>query len=301
MTNHKHLRAVIEDIYTNNDILTDDLTLRLINEFRYSMLYVPLIRDDSGLNFIIYEDGNGLNLIPLFTDHAEFNKFFKDEEGIDLLHYSFEFYQNILKTSDVEGYILNPATEKYVFFKKFILSIKNIPKTNFYSTDMYTIDELKQLKDSKNNALEDFINNPRNVGNYEELFEHLASSQLFTMMVSDADLSSKSENGVIYMKDSGPLAQLYVDKIGGVYATIFSNEDKIKQVDTNKFIYSQLINLSMFVNFVLSEDMDGIISNPQSDNVLIPRVTLLRYSLGFEKFANDEKLSNAIYYMFTIN
>ena len=40
-------------------------------------------------------------------------------------------YQNIIKTTDIEGYILNPASEKYLFKKEFILGIENIPKTNF--------------------------------------------------------------------------------------------------------------------------------------------------------------------------
>ena len=85
-----------------------------------------------------------------------------------------------------------------------------------------------------------------------------------------------------------------------MYATIFSSEDKIREVETSEFKYSQVVNLAMLVNFVLSEDMEGIVLNPQSDDVLITRSTLLRYSLGFEKFANDEKLSNTIYYMFLI-
>ena len=51
MTNHKHLRVVIEDIYANNNQLTEDLTLRLIHEFRYSNLYIPAKRDDFTLNF----------------------------------------------------------------------------------------------------------------------------------------------------------------------------------------------------------------------------------------------------------
>ena len=46
--------------------------------------------------------------------------------------------------------------------------------------------------------------------------------------------------------------------------------------------------------------MDGLILNPESDNVLIPRVTLLRYSLGFEMYANNERLSEAMYYLFKI-
>ena len=299
MTNHKHLRAVIEDIRANGDILTEDLTLRLINEFRYSNLYIPAKREDFTLNFIIYEE-DGLRLTLLFTGEEEFAKFFEDTADIELMQNSFELYQNVLKTSDIDGYILNPATEKYIFTKDFVLDI-NVPKTNFYSSNTYTTDELKQMRTSKNEGLERFIENAENIGDFEGLFEMMSKSRLLTLMVSDTDLKAKANDGVISMMDSGPLAQMYTDNVGGVYATVFSGEDKIREVATDKFKYSQLVNLSMLVNFVLSEDMDGIILNPQSDNVLIPRVSLLKYSLGFEKFANDEKLSDAIYYMFVMS
>ena len=301
MTNHKHLRTVIEDIYSNGNELTKDLTLRLIHEFRYSNLYIPAKRDEFTLNFIIYEDDNGLKLTPLFTDKDEFRKFFKDEDDIELMQNSFELYQNVLKTSDIEGYVLNPATEKYVFTKEFILEIRHIPKTNFYSTRGYTVDELKQLKDTPNDELERFIENPNNLGDYEALFELMSQSRLLTMMVSDVDLSSRAKDGVISMMDSGPLAQMYIDNVGGTYATIFSSEEKIRKVETDNFRYSQVVNLAMLVNFVLSEDMEGIVLNPDTDNVLIPRVTLLKYSIGFEKFAHDEKLCDTIYYMFLLS
>ena len=300
MTNHKHLRVAIEDIYSNDNKMTKELNLRLVHEFRYSNLYIPAKREDFTLNFIIYEE-DGVKLTPLFTDRDEFQKFFKDTEDIELMQNSFELYQNILKTSDIGGYILNPACEAYVFDKEFILSIKNVPKTNFYTTNAYTVEELKELKNIKNESLEEFIENPANVGNFEALFEEMSKSTLLTLMVADMDLSQMAQNGVISMMDSGPLAQMYTDNVGGVYATIFSSEEKLKKVKTSKFKYSQVVNLAMLVNFVLSEDMDGIILNHQSDDILIPRATLLRYSLGFEKFANDEKLGESIYYMFVID
>ncbi len=299
MTNHKHLRVVIEDIYANNNQLTRDYEIRLINEFRYSNLYIPAKKEEFTLNFIIYEDEDH-KFIPLFTDRYEFEKFFKNREDIQLMQNSFELYQNIIKTTDFDGFILNPSSEKYVFTREFILDIKNIPKTNFYTTDTYTVDELKHLKSLKNESLERFIENPTNIGDYEALFEEFTKSVLLTLMISDIDLTSKAKDGVISMMDSGPLAQMYTDNVGGVYTTIFSGEDKMKFVESDKYKYSQIINLAMLVNFVLSEDMDGIVLNPGSDNVLIPRVTLLRYSLGFERFANDGKLSDSIYYMFLI-
>ena len=300
MSTHKHLRTVIEDIYANNNELTKDLAFKLTNEFRYSNLSIPAKRDENGLNFIIYEDDD-LKVIPLFTDFDEFRKFFKDDDSIELMENSFELYQNILKTSDFDGYILNPSSEKYLFRKDFILSIKNIPKTNYYSPESYSADEFKKLTDFDNTALEKFISNPNNAGDYERLFEKMSGCVFQTLMVSDTDLEPLSEDGVISMMKTSYQAQMYTDNIGGVYATIFSSKDKLKAVNCDKFKYSQIINLSMLVNFVLVEDLDGIILNSGSDDVLIPRTTLLRYSLGFEKYANDEKLYNSIYYMFLID
>ena len=300
MTEHKHLRVVLEDIYSNDNKLTEDLTIRLINEFRYSNLYIPAVKEDFSLNFVIYED-EGNRLTPLFTGEDEFRKFFKDRDDVEIMKNSFELYQNILKTSDLDGFIINPATEKYVFTREFVLDIKNPPKTNFFTTNTYTVEELRQMKDSKNDSLEEFLANPQNVGDYVALFEQMANANLMTMMVSDTDLASKAEDGVISMMDSGPLAQMYTDNVGGVYVTLFSSEEKMKQVKTDMFRYSQIVNLAMIVNFALTEDLDGMVLNPDTDNVLIPRATLLKYSRGFEKFAHDEKLFNSIFYMFLID
>ena len=295
MTNHRHLRTVIEDIYSNDNRLTEELTSRLINEFRYSNLYIPAKRENNTLNFIIYEDDDG-KITPLFTDLDEFRKFFRDED-VQALQNPFEVYQNIMKKTDIQGYILNPASEKYVFKKEFILAITNIPKTNFFTTNPYSEEELVALKDSIDNTrLENFIENKANVGDFEGLFEHMANSQLLALMLSDADIKKE----IISLKETGPIASMYTDRVGGVYATLFTSEEKMNRVKSNKHKYSQLINLATMVNFILTEDMDGLILNPESDNVLIPRASLLRYSLGFERYANDERLCEAMFYIFNI-
>ena len=296
MTNHKHLRTVIEDIYSNENQLTEELTARLIHEFRYSNLYIPAKMENDTLNFIIYED-EGSKLTPLFTDMDEFRKFYKNDENIQVLQNPFELYQNVLKTTDIDGYVLNPSTEKYLFKKEFILAIKNIPKTNFYTTNPYSQEELLSLKKSVDNTdLESFIGDRSYVGDYESLFEKMANSQLLGLMLSDLSIDKE----IISLKQSGPIASMYTDNIGGVYATVFTSESKMDVINTDKNKYSQLVNLATLVNFILTEDMDGLILNPESDNVLIPRVTLLRYSLGFEMYANNERLSEAMYYLFKI-
>lgn len=300
MISHKHLRLVIEDIYSNDNMINENLLTRLINEFRYSHLYIPAKRTDNGLNFIIYEDDD-VKITPLFTDLDEFRKFYKSDDDVEVLNNSFELYQNILKTSDIEGYILNPASEKYLFRKEFILSIRNIPKTSFYASDAYLPDELLDIYNRIDNSeLESFISDSKNIGDYEALFERLANADILTLMVSDYDLEPRFDGDILDQQNTGPLASMHTDNVGGQYATIFSGKGKIAQVKTSKHKYAQLVNLATLVNFVLSEDMDGIILNPDTDNVLISRQNLLRYSLGFEKFANDERLCDSIYYLFKI-
>lgn len=296
MTNHKHLRVVIEDIYSNNNKLNENLALKLINEFRYSNLYIAARKENNTLNFITY-DYEDLKLTALFTDPDEFNKF-HHEGDVQLLQNSFELYQNILKTTDIDGYILNPASEKYLFTKEFILTISNIPKTSFYTTDAYSGEELYEMYRSIDNSeLEKYISDRNNVGDYEGLFEQLSNSQPLTMMVSDIEINED----IIDLKKTGPVAGMYTDKVGGIYVTIFSSTDKMKSVNTQKFKYSQLVNLAMLVNYVLSEDLDGIVLNPESDNVLIPRSVLLKYSLGFERYSNDLRLCDTLYYMFGLD
>ena len=92
MISHKHLRSVIEDIYLNDNKITEELFLRLINEFRYSNLYIPAKRQNGTLNFIIYEDESE-KITPLFTDLDEFHKFYRNED-IEVLNNPFELYQN---------------------------------------------------------------------------------------------------------------------------------------------------------------------------------------------------------------
>lgn len=297
MITHKHLRKVIEDIYLNDNQISEDLLLRLINEFRYSNLYIPAKRENGTLNFIIYGDDDA-KITPLFTDLDEFHKFFRDSE-IEVLNNSFELYQNVLKTSEIEGYILNPASEKYLVKKEFILSITDIPKTSFYSSDPYTAGEIRDMIDSiDNSALDSFAENRANIGDYEGLFDRLSGSDILALMVSQGPLEAFMAEGWLDMRNTGPVASMHVDRVGGVYATVFSSKSKMEKVSTEGFRYCQLINLATLVNFVLTEDMDGIILNPETDNILIPRISLLKYSLGFEKFANDDRLCDSIYYIF---
>lgn len=293
MTSNSHLKTAVDDYRLSGE---KKILLRIANELRYSSLLIPYRRRDGKPVFDIYEGDDGEVLTPVFTDPEEVASFYMPGE-IEVLNASFELCRNITRTSDIEGYVLNPASQAYLLKKDFIMAITDIPKTFYHSPDPYSPDELKDMSYCENGALEDFA---KNMGDYEELFEMLSKSTLLTLMVSDVDLEEFFEDGILDMRLTGPAAAMYTDEVGGRYATIFSSRDRLKAVDVEKFRYVQVVNLSMLVNFVLSEDMDGIVLNPSSDDVLIPRQKLLSYSLGFEKYANDERLADSVYYIFEL-
>ncbi|WP_298522487.1 SseB family protein [uncultured Methanobrevibacter sp.] len=295
MKTHEHLRNAVGDYCLCE---SKDILIRLINELRYSNLFIPSRKVDGKLVFDIYGDGEA-SLTPIFTDMDEVAKFYGDDD-IKVFSNSFELYRNILNTSDIEGYILNPASENYILTKEFILAITDIPKTTYVSPDPYAPETLKLLSDDDNQGLERAVEIWKGSRDYEVLFEAMSDSTIMVMMTSQNDLSSFFTDGILDMRITGPVASMHVDEIGGKYAAIFSSKEKMGKVETRKHRYAQVINLSMLVNYVLFEDMDGIILNPSSDDVLISRQMLLNYSLGFEKYADDERLSDSIYYIFEL-
>lgn len=295
MIRHEHLKTAVEDYCMNGG---KEILLRLANEFRYSSLYIASKRHDGKLVFDIYER-DGVRLTALFTDLDEVAEFY-DPGEVEVFSNSFELYRNLLKTSEIDGYILNPASLNYLLEKEFVLSISNMPKTAYVTSNPYSGEELKAMLECENTNLNDFIEKRHYLGNYEGLFERLSESVVLALMISDSDLSGLFENGILNMQLTGPLSSMYADTVGGRYAAIFSSKEKLLKVATSKFRYAQVINLSMLVNFVLSQDMDGIILNPSSDDILIARPVLLRYSLGFERYADDERLSDSMYYIFEI-
>ena len=129
----------------------------------------------------------------------------------------------------------------------------------------------------------------------------ISKSTMLTLMVSNDDLTDYAKDGVISMLETGPLGYLYVDGIGGEYATAYTSEDKMASVQTDKRKYSQIVNFSQMANFILNDDMEGIIINPKSDNILLTRETLLEFSPVLEKTCNDSRLNSAIFHMFLMD
>ena len=161
--------------------------------------------------------------------------------------------------------------------------------------------ELKQLNDSIDNTdLEKFIENPKNIGRYDELFELMSSSTMLVLRLSDDNLTDKFEDGIISMKKTGPMGYLHADRIGGNYSMAYISQSKMNNVETPLNKYCQIINFSQMTYHALLDDMDGIIINPNAENILLTRDVLLEYYSRIEELCNDSRLNSAVKYLFLI-
>lgn len=271
----------------------------LTHELKHSNLIIAADIRSDGMNFPSIElDGEDFGL--LFTDMVEFYKVFQNNEyeAHDIV---FEFFKQILDKSDLKGYVINIASEAFIIWDELIDLFGDMPEFSFSSKDSYSTAELRQLKESVDNAkLEEFLKNPQNVGKYEELFDRISESALFILRLTKDDFNDKLEDGIINLEDIGPVGYLYIDRFYGNYAPIYTSEAKMSGVNTELNKYSQLVNFSQMINSVLSDDMDGIIINPNSDNVILTRDVLMEFSPVLEKICNNSKLNSGIYHMFSI-
>lgn len=296
---HEHLKEVIYELKSAEKMeeVPEETFIRLFAELKHSCLLIAgeMVGDEIRM---LTAKLPSMRLAMLFTDMDEYRKVFPDF-SMDVIEQPFPVYYDNLIKSNLDGFIINLKGECFILPKDGIEDLGYMPEFLYSAEDSYGSKELKMLKDSiDNESLETFIENPKNIGRYEELFNEISQSTLLTLMISNEDLAEYADDGVISMDETGPLGYLYIDEIGGEYATAYTSEKKMASVQTNKRKYSQIVNFSQMTNFILNDDMDGIIINPQSDNIVLTRDTLLAFSPLLEKTCNDPKLNSAIFHMF---
>ncbi len=295
---HENLRKALEEIYFSES--HDGETFeRFENELKHSCLIVAADMTESSLNFRVHENGDEQYGV-LFSDMDEFNKTFSNDE-CESHSMDFLFYQLVISEGLLDGFVLNPESECLLLKRELFLEIDDLPEHQFNNRNAFSTGELKKLRDSIDNSdLEKFVRNPNNLASYEELFEKISGSTLLTLMLSRDDLTEYASDGIISQFETGPLGFLYIDEVGGNYATVYTSESKMCNVQTPFNKYSQIVNFSQMTNFVLNDDMDGIIINPNAENIILSRDILLEYSSLLEKTCNDSRLNAAIFHMFLI-
>lgn len=295
---HENLRKALEDFEIFDDLEHGNVSFeRVENELRHSCLIIAADITEDGLSYRVFEDGDGQYGL-LFTDMDEFRKTFSDD---DCESHSFDLwmYRMMIELEFLDGFILNPESEAVILKGELLMDLDDLPKHDYDQKESLEGSGLKRLRDSIDNGkLERFITDPSNVARYEELIGCMSDSTMLTMLLCDENLDGFADGGVIDLNKTGPVTRLYVDRLGGSYATIYTSEDKMVNVDGGQNRYSQIVNVSMMADYILMEDMDGIIINPGCDDVLLTREVILEYWPLLRDTCNDSRLNGAIFHMF---
>ena len=145
---------------------------------------------------------------------------------------------------------------KYLQVKKLTVQLNLWEQTlkgkilEFYSLIWMSSENLFRIMRPKTYSLI-FLTDSKKVGEFEELFELISNSTLRALMLSSDDLTEYANDGVICQLETGPLGFLYIDNVGGKYAAVYSSESKIKNVSTPYNKYSQIVNFSEMITFIL--------------------------------------------------
>ena len=295
---HEHLRKILNEIDCGEEIAEGTFEL-LLSEIEHSSLIVAGDLSGDEVSMLTIEL-DGENYALLFTDMDEFRKAVPmgESPAQDNL---FSIYKLILPNHDLDGFIINIESECFIFTNEMFDLIEFMPMATSSTSETYTPAELKQIRDSmKNESLEAFVENPMNIGRYEELFAEMSNSTIMTMVLSYKDLSLGARDGIIETTSDDFEGFMYMETLGGTYVTVYTSESKMANVDTPLNKFSQLINPALIIYLILNADMDGLIINPKSDDVVLTRDVLLEYSHLIQLTCNNPKLNRGQMHMFVI-
>ena len=155
----------------------------------------------------------------------------------------------------------------------------------------FTSKEIRKIYDSiDNQELEKFLEDKSNIWDLDSLMEILLKSDLLTVVASINSLKGLEENGAISIHDPDTIVYCRThDKC----ALVFSSKDKINPPHRNINFYIQLVNLPLFIDFILKKDLAGIKLN---DEIVISRDFLIEFMKDFST-PNVDRYDD---YLFTI-
>ena len=295
---NKYLKASISEIsnfFRNNTQPPEDMYMNLIMELKVSDLIIPIVFDGENISFPHIEVDDGTKLLPLFTSEEELKKY---SEDFDYFSNEIAYYIELVKDYGFDGILIDLGSDEFCIDD---VLLKKIPLTRQKeSKNPFDAEKLRDIALSeKNESLKRFIRNESNFNKFDELSKLLVDSMVLNSVVSEEDLSGFAHDGVIDRNEANTFT-LFTTKSGREhYGTLYTDTDAIVSFhETLKYhYYVQVTNKYTVFNFILANDLDGLIINPGTDDYYVPRQVLLR--LLNDDLVNPD-LANATRYAFPI-
>ena len=274
---NKYLKSSISEIsnfYKNNTKPPEDMYLNLLMELKVCELLIPVVFDGEKLSFPNIEVDDGTSLIPLFTSNDELKKYSDEFESFPN---EIAYYIKMVNDFGFDGILIDVGSDEFCIDN---VVLNKIPLTRKVESDN-AFDGIK-LRDialsEKNEKLKRFISKDSNFNKFDKLSKILLDSVLLNVVVSEKDLSEFSHDGVIDRNEADTFTLFTKNSGRDHYGTVYTDTDAIVSFheDLEFFYYVQVTNKYSVFHFLLSNDLDGIIINPGTDDYYVPRQVMLR-------------------------
>ena len=274
---NKYLKSSISEIsnfYKNNTKPPEDMYLNLLMELKVCELLIPVVFDGEKLSFPNIEVDDGTSLIPFFTSNDELKKYSDEFESFPN---EIAYYIKMVNDFGFDGILIDVGSDEFCIDN---VVLNKIPLTRKVESDN-AFDGIK-LRDialsEKNEKLKRFISKDSNFNKFDKLSKILLDSVLLNVVVSEKDLSEFSHDGVIDRNEADTFTLFTKNSGRDHYGTVYTDTDAIVSFheDLEFFYYVQVTNKYSVFHFLLSNDLDGIIINPGTDDYYVPRQVILR-------------------------
>ena len=274
---NNYLKSSISEIsnfYKNNTKPPEDMYLNLLMELKVSELLIPVVFDGEKLSFPNIEVDDGTSLIPLFTSNDELKKYSDEFESFPN---EIAYYIKMVNDFGFDGILIDAGSDEFCIDN---VVLNKIPLTRKVESDN-AFDGIK-LRDialsEKNEKLKRFISKDSNFNKFDKLSKILLDSVLLNVVVSEKDLSEFAHDGVIDRNEADTFTLFTKNSGRDHYGTVYTDTDAIVSFheDLEFFYYVQVTNKYSVFHFLLSNDLDGIIINPGTDDYYVPRQVMLR-------------------------
>lgn len=303
---NKHFSYLLEHakLYLDDDEeIPGELLIHIFGELRVSNLIIPAAEQDDEFIFenVNFEEDN-TSYLPLFTNLEEYNKHILVDSEFEPLSNDFELYREIIEESGLDGIIINIEGINITFDNEFISQIPETEPVTFSDEKpAYTKEELKELFETASNG--DLVKLMKKRGkDLEEVMVELSNSCMLNPIISDEPLDEFAENGIIKCSDVGGFNLYIIDEEPIRLAMIFTSKGEMLKFiqDTDSNCYGQITVLTELFDFILRNDIDGVVINPATQNYYLLREEIISQARGIELIAEDDRFRDALDYAFTL-
>lgn len=300
-SSNNHLKSKIAEIKNFTDAHNnppEDLYDSFLMELKLSKLYLPADYDGEEVDFEHLESDDGIMILPLYTSPDEYRG---DNE---LKSLGFEFYAEIIEDCEFNGCVIDPNSDEFFVPREFTQTLRS--QSGFEVDDNEIMDafELKEFASSlKNTELVSFIRDDSNFNNFDGLIDILSRTALLNVVSSHNDLSELAHDGILTTLEVGGFNLSVKTEGRNKYGLLFTNLDAIRDTcdtDAGLYYYYQVTSFDKILKFILSNDLEGIIIDPYSNDYYVPRNVLMDIYQNHPEIMRNPKFIGGTFYAFIL-